>query len=59
MDAKPKFNVIYSEEVIAFLNSLPAKTKAKIGFWGQQHKYVCDYHSRICEEDSKDSTERD
>ncbi len=30
MDAKPKFNVIYSEEVIDFLNSLPAKTKAKI-----------------------------
>lgn len=32
MDAKPKFNVIYSEEVIDFLNSLPAKTKAKIMF---------------------------
>lgn len=30
MEAKPKFDVIYSEEVITFLNSLPAKTKAKI-----------------------------
>lgn len=32
MDAKPKFNVIYSEEVIDFLNTLPQKAKAKVLF---------------------------
>lgn len=32
MDAKPKFNVIYSEEVIIFLNTLPEKAKAKVMF---------------------------
>lgn len=32
MDAKPKFNVIYSEEVVSFLNTLPDKAKAKVMF---------------------------
>ena len=32
MEAKPKFEVLYSKEVIDFLNSLPTKTKAKIMF---------------------------
>lgn len=32
MDAKPKFSVIYSEEVINFLNTLPEKAKAKVMF---------------------------
>lgn len=30
MEAQPKFEVIYSEEVINFLNTLPDKAKAKI-----------------------------
>lgn len=30
MQAQPKFEVIYSEEVINFLNTLPYKAKAKI-----------------------------
>lgn len=42
MDAKPKFNVIYSEEVIDFLNSLPAKTKAKIMFNVGKARYNLD-----------------
>ena len=32
MDAKPKFSVIYSENVISFLNTLPEKAKAKVMF---------------------------
>lgn len=32
MEAKPKFEVLYSKEVIDFLDSLPTKTKAKIMF---------------------------
>lgn len=32
MDAKPKFSVIYSEEVIGFLNTLPEKARAKVMF---------------------------
>lgn len=30
MDAKPNFDVIYSEEVLKFLNTLPAKAKVKV-----------------------------
>ena len=29
MEAKPKFEVLYSKEVIDFLNSLPNKNKGK------------------------------
>lgn len=32
MEAKPKFGVLYSEEVIRFLNTLPEKAKAKVMF---------------------------
>ena len=32
MEAKPKFSVIYSEEVISFLNTLPEKARAKVMF---------------------------
>ena len=42
MDAKPKFNVIYSEEVIDFLNYLPVKTKAKIMFNVGKDRYNLD-----------------
>lgn len=39
MDAKPKFEVIYSEEVIDFLNTLPDKAKAKIMFNVSKARY--------------------
>ena len=42
MEAKPKFDVIYSEEVIAFLNSMPAKAKAKIMFNVGKARYNLD-----------------
>ena len=42
MDAKPKFDVIYLEEVITFLNSLPAKAKAKIMFNVAKARYNLD-----------------
>lgn len=39
MEAKPKFDVIYSEEVIEFLNSLPVKAKSKIMFNVSKSRY--------------------
>ena len=39
MDAKPKFSVIYSEEVINFLNTLPEKAKAKVMFNVSKARY--------------------
>ena len=42
MEAKPKFEVVYSEEVINFLNSLPEKAKAKIMFNITKARYNMD-----------------
>lgn len=42
MDAKPKFSVIYSEEVICFLNTLPEKARAKIMFNVSKARYNLD-----------------
>lgn len=42
MDAKPKFEVVYSEEVIEFLNSLPTKAKAKVMFNVSKARYNLD-----------------
>ncbi len=42
MEAKAKFNIIYSEESIKFLNSLDEKTKAKIMYNVNKSKYVID-----------------
>lgn len=42
MEAKPKFEVVYSDEVINFLNSLPEKAKAKIMFNITKARYNMD-----------------
>lgn len=42
MDAKPKFSVIYSEEVISFLDTLPEKAKAKVLFNVSKARYNLD-----------------
>lgn len=42
MEATKKFEVIYSEEVIEFLNNLPAKAKAKIMFNVTRASYSLD-----------------
>ena len=42
MEEKPKFKIIYSEEVISFLNGLNDKAKAKIMFNINRSKYVID-----------------
>lgn len=42
MEAKPKFEVVYSEEVINFLNSLQEKAKAKIMFNITKARYNMD-----------------
>lgn len=42
MEVKPKFNIIYSEEVIIFLNSLADKAKAKILYNINRSKYILD-----------------
>jgi phage-related protein len=42
MEEKPKFKIIYSEEVIAFLNGLGDKAKAKIMYNINRSKYVID-----------------
>lgn len=39
MEAKPRFDVIYSDEVIEFLNTLPAKAKAKVMFNVSKARY--------------------
>lgn len=41
MDA-PKFKIVYSEEVISFLNSLSVKAKSKIMYNINKSKYVID-----------------
>lgn len=42
MDVKPKFNIVYSADVIDFLNSLTDKAKAKILYNINRSKYVVD-----------------
>ena len=42
MFEQPKFKIIYSEEVIDFLNSLNEKVKEKIIFNINKSKYVID-----------------
>lgn len=42
MFEQPKFKIIYSEEVIEFLNSLNEKVKEKIMFYINKSKYVID-----------------
>lgn len=42
MDVKPKFNIVYSADVIDFLNSLTDKAKAKILYNINKSKYVVD-----------------
>lgn len=42
MEATKKFEVIYSEEVIEFLNNLPAKAKAKVMFNVTRASYSLD-----------------
>lgn len=42
MDVKPKFNIVYSADVINFLNSLTDKAKAKILYNINRSKYVVD-----------------
>ncbi len=39
MEAKPKFKVIYSEEVVGFLESLPCKVRNKIIFNVNKSRY--------------------
>ena len=39
MEASPKFEVIYSDEVIEFLNTLPAKAKIKIMYNVSKSRY--------------------
>lgn len=41
MDA-PKFKIVYSEEVISFLNSLNVKAKSKIMYNINKSKYMID-----------------
>ncbi len=42
MFERPKFKIVYSDEVIDFLNSLDNKTKEKIIFNINKSKYVID-----------------
>ncbi len=42
MEATKKFEVVYSEEVIGFLNSLPDKAKAKVMFNVTRASYSLD-----------------
>lgn len=42
MFERPKFKIVYSDEVIEFLNSLDDKTKEKIIFNINKSKYVID-----------------
>ena len=42
MFEQPKFKIIYSEEVLDFLNSLNEKVKEKIMFNINKSKYVID-----------------
>lgn len=42
MEVKPKFNIIYSEDVLIFLNSLADKAKAKILYNINRSKYILD-----------------
>ena len=42
MEEKPKFKIVYSEEVISFLNGLGDKAKAKIMYNINRSKYVID-----------------
>lgn len=42
MDARPKFDVIYSEEVISFLNTLPEKARVKVMFNVSKARYNLD-----------------
>ena len=42
MEEKPKFKIIYSEEVVSFLNGLGDKAKAKIMYNINRSKYVID-----------------
>lgn len=39
MEARPKFSIIYSEEVISFLDTLPEKARAKIMFNASKARY--------------------
>ena len=42
MEVKAKFNIIYSEDAIAFLNTLDEKAKTKIMYNVNKSKYVID-----------------
>jgi len=42
MEVKPKFSIIYSEDVLVFLNSLADKAKAKILYNINRSKYILD-----------------
>ena len=42
MDVKPKFNIVYSADVINFLKNLTDKAKAKILYNINRSKYVVD-----------------
>lgn len=42
MEVKPKFNIIYSEDVLIFLNSLADKAKAKILYNINRSKHILD-----------------
>ena len=46
MFEQPKFKIVYSGEVIDFLNSLNEKVKEKIIFNINKSKYVIDIFSR-------------
>lgn len=42
MEAKPKFNIIYLEDAIAFLESLNDKVRDKVMYNVRKSKYVLD-----------------
>lgn len=42
MEVKEKFRIVYSEEVINFLNTLDAKVKNKIAYNINKSKYILD-----------------
>lgn len=42
MEEQPKFKIVYSEEVVNFLNTLPDKAKAKIMYNINKSKYIID-----------------